>query len=54
MELALFRLDKQTVFKQTSPNQTNVLYMFLLCLRENQNIIQIYKKEIVQHVAEQH
>lgn len=51
VELALFTLNKKTVIKQSSQNQKDMLYMFLVCLRKDKNIIKINKEEIVQYIS---
>lgn len=45
-------VELTSVLKQASQNQTNMLHVSTLCLREYQDIIQIDEEELVQHVAE--
>lgn len=52
MELAYFSYNGEPVLEQTSQNQADIVYMFLLCLEKDQIIINRNKEEFDQHDAE--
>lgn len=48
-KLTLLCSHKKIVFKQMSTEPLNMLHVLLLCLRKNENVINIDKQELIQH-----